>query len=282
MNARVKVSLATLAVVALSSAACSGDDDAAATVVTSTTVQPDPASAGSAPATEAVPGSAAGSEVDTTTTLAVPIGSESPGTLDPTATTAPIEIPATGVPGLDSADRFCAAWSRFGGSWQVLLVGSTFLDDPETVARWEVAAASLIESSYDELLINLPGELATEGEDLANGYFGALDRRSQAARMALAVSGATDADLRRLQQVWTEALATRDPSTPEIAFVVPDDLVDLVDAAAAQLMEARVEFHLDPSMVVDVETPLTDAYIESTCPDRGTLTGQEIDPAEER
>ena len=196
---------------------------------------------------------------------------------DPTTVAPIVEVPETGVPGLDSDDAFCAAWSRFGGSWQVLLVGSTFLGEPERVATWEIAAAPVIEIAYGELIDTLPESLASEVDLVADGYFGVLGRRSADALDELRAAGSSPDDERRLAAAWRAALARRDPTDPGLDFVVPQDLRPLVDTAVAEFRRQRVEFHLDPSMAVGVETPLTDAYLETTCPDQGTLTGQEVD-----
>ncbi len=187
------------------------------------------------------------------------------------------EAQATGVPGLDSEDAFCSAWSRFGGSWQVLVVGSAFLGDPDRVATWEIAASAVIAPAYDELLDTFPAELASEAEVVADGFFGALRRRSADAARSLADAGATEDTVQLLGDAWLDALARRDPFDPDLAFVVPEGLEAVVDEAAADFRTRRVEFHLDPSMSIGVSTPLTDAYLDSICPGQGTLTGREID-----
>ncbi len=248
--------------------ACSGDDDAAdvvdATVPadtgTETPIESSAASSTAAAVTETViqtePTTPAGDPPDTSTTVIV-------------------DVPETGVPGLDSDDQFCAAWSRFGGTWQVLLVGSTFLEDPQLVAGWEVAAAPVVETAFDALMAALPDELAAERSLLEEDYFGVLNRRAEEALASLDAAGSDDAAVAALSRAWIEALATRDPSTPDLEFDVPETLAGLLDKAADDFLTKRVAFHLDPSMVVSVDTPLADAYIE-TCPDQGTLTGGEI------
>lgn len=209
-----------------------------------------------------------------------PVDANQPGDVASSGpvTTAPIvELPATGVPGLDSDDAFCAAWSRFGGSWQVLVVGSTFLGDPQRVATWEIAAAAVIDDAYAQLLDHFPDELTSEAEIVAEAYFGALHRRARAAAASLADAGA-DADVvQQLGQGWLDALAGRDPFDADLTFEVPAEVRQLVDRAVADFRSQRVEFHLDPSMVIGVETPLTDSYLETACPDQGTLSGQEVD-----
>ncbi len=120
-------------------------------------------------------------------------------------------------------------------------------------------------------------ELASEADTVADGYFGVLYRRALDAGAALLIAGADAEAIDRLSEAWLAALAVRDPADPDLAFVVPDDLRALVAEAARGLRAQRVDFHLDPSMVVSVATPLTDAFLETACPDQGTLTGQEID-----
>lgn len=203
---------------------------------------------------------------------------ETPPAETPPAETAPIEtVPETGVAGLDSDDRFCAAWSRFGGTWQVLIVGSQFLEDPDRVARWEVAAAPVIAEAYDELIETLPPEVAGESTQVIDEYFGPLARRSQVAGDALRAAGATDAQLAVIAERWVAALGTRSNDSPAVVLEIDSELDPLVTAAVADFQQRRVPIHTDPSMFIVVETPATDAYIAATCPDQGTLSGVEVD-----
>ena len=83
----------------------------------------------------------------------------------------------TGVPGLDSGDAFCAAWSRFGGSWQLLVqVGAA--GDPVQLARLEVIASTVVQGAYGDVFAAWPAELESEREVVADAYFGAFQRRS--------------------------------------------------------------------------------------------------------
>ena len=217
-----------------------------------------------------------------TTDAGRPADSSPPDQSVSTAATTPttpdtrVDPQATGIPGLDSDDPFCAAWSRFAGSWQVLSVGSSFLGDPDRVATWEVASAPVIAEAYVALMDNFPAQLAAEAEIVAEGYFGVLLRRSSEAGSALVAAGADADAIARLSDAWLAALAARDPADPDLTFAVPTDLEAMVAEAAAALIADQVELHLDPAMVVAVATPGTDAYLETACPDQGTLTGQEV------
>lgn len=260
------MSLAVL-VAALACSACSGESDQLA--------RPDPAAGTgtSAPNDGGAPGATTADS-----SAREPSGS-SPGqsvTTDVTTPAPQVDVPATGIPGLDSDDRFCAAWSRFGGSWQVLSVGSSFLGDPDRVASWEVASSSVIAEAYADLMDSFPQGLSGEAETVGEGYFGVLLRRSEEAGSALLTAGADADAIDALSEAWLAALAVRDPADPDVTFVVPPGLETIVAEAAAALMAKRVEFHLDPAMVVSVETPRTDAFLERACPDQGTLTGQEV------
>jgi hypothetical protein len=199
------------------------------------------------------------------------------GTVDPAysppATT--MAVAETGVPGLESTDSFCSAWSRFGGSWQVLVQAGSALD-PIDVARLEVVASTLVGTAYDDVFEAWPSELEAERDVVADGYFGAFRRRSDDAAAALADAGASEDDRARLATAWDEGLARYDPAEPAIEVVVPDDLATMVDTASASFSGRRVPLPSDPTMVITVETPLTDEYLATACPDQGWIVGQDV------
>ena len=195
----------------------------------------------------------------------------------PLTTNTLVEVSETGVPGLDSDDSFCAAWSRFGGSWQVIQVAANFAPDPAIVPVMEVVAAPVVAASYDQMLAAWPDDLAGERDAVADAFFGPLDRRAEAALDALVTAGATDDDLEALGSAWVDALAARQSDDPVLVPELDDDLDALVRAAAAEFDAQRVDFVDDPSMRITVETPRTDAYLATACPDQGALTGGEVD-----
>lgn len=265
-----------LFVVAIGAVACSGGGDETSVPVEtdgSTTTLASGAS-GASGASDA----SADATTDDRDSVADPAPTEPGDTAAQQPETTPpiVQVPETGVPGLDSGDAFCAAWSRFGGSWQVLAVGSSFLEDAAVVVEWEVAAAPVIATAYQQLVENFPAELAAEADVVAEGYFGVLARRSAAAGDALAATGASVNLVQEIGEAWVAALAARDPFSPELDFELSDEAAGIVAAAGEAFGSQRVEFHLDPSMVVAAETPLTDAYLEVACPDQGTLGGQEV------
>lgn len=256
-------------------AACSGGDDAAVPNQDGPTTTPL-----ETPVTEAP--------------LATPVteapGTESTPAPEPIATVAPtepteppfttsvlVEVPETGVPGLDSEDSFCAAWSRFGGSWQVIQVAANFAPDRSVVPAMEVVAAPVVTAAYDAMLAAWPDELDGEREAVADGFFGPIERRAATALETLIAAGATDDDLVAIGGAWEAALAARQPDDPVVTPELTEEQSAIVDAAAADLDARLVGFVDDPSMRITVETPRTDAYLATACPDQGSLTGAEVD-----
>ena len=258
VGTRLAPLLATLLVVA---GACSGDDDDAgsATVGVSNAVTTPPSTPLTTPDGSPNPDGAAPSDPLPTAPSAPP----------PTAGPAD-----TGVPGLDSEDAFCSAWSRFGGSWQLLLQAGAAADAAQ-VARLEVIASTVVQDAYEDVLAAWPAELDSEREVVADAYFGAFQRRSADAAAALADTGATDADVAALAQAWGTALAQYDPSST-VDVVVPPELEPTVEQAAAAFNAARVPLQTDPSMLITAETPRTDAFLATACPDEGWIVGQDV------
>jgi hypothetical protein len=185
-------------------------------------------------------------------------------------------VPETGIPGLDSTDAFCAAWSRFGGSWQVMLAAAYFGDDRADAYRLEVLASPVVADAYDDLFAAWPVELDGERDIVADAYFGAFRRRSADALDSLRDVGATPGDEAALSAAWLAALAARDPEQPVLAVDVPADLEALVEQAAADLATRRVAFPTDPSMTITADTPATDQFLAVSCPDQGLLAGQDV------
>ena len=245
--------LVVVAVLVLVAACSSGDDGAAETDAP-----------GSGSAAESAPAAESGTDS--------PAGQV---TLPPEAPATTMAVAETGVPGLDSDDSFCAAWSRFGGSWQVLVQAGASLD-PAEVARLEVVASALVEDAYNDVFAAWPAELETERDVVADGYFGAFRRRSDDAAFALSNAGATDDDRARLATAWADALERYDPAAPAVDVAVPDELGPLVDTAAGAFAQQRVPLPTDPTMVITVETPLTDEFLASACPDQGWIVGQDV------
>lgn len=185
----------------------------------------------------------------------------------------PPTLPEIGVPGLDAEEVVCREWSRFAGSFQVASVAASFGDDPFGAAVLEVAAAPVVTAAAVEMLEVWPEELTEEADAVAERFLGPFARRSGRALDRLVDAGADEAQLERLAEAWLEALAQRDPTEVLPELILDDDLADLVEAAAASFVADIPPIPLDPSLITDVEIPLTREFLFETCPDRGTLAG---------
>jgi hypothetical protein len=192
----------------------------------------------------------------------------------PTSDVAPAEVPEMGVPGLDADDAFCAAWSRFGGSFQVIAVNAAFGDGPSE--GLEVAASPTVTAAYVELGENWPAEIEDEREAALDGALGPFARRLGVATDALTGVGATEGELEALDAAWVDALAARDPEDPVLQPDLGSELQALVDSAAATYLDEVGSWSTDESLANDVAIPATNQYLTDNCPDQGTLAGQEV------
>jgi hypothetical protein len=265
--AAVRTSLLVVGLLGFVTACSSGDGtDLDARTPPSTSTGPPTAGLATVPPAPTRPDGDTG----TTTNATAPTTS---GDATPPASTEPV-VAETGVPGLDDDDAFCAAWSRFGGSFQVIAVNAAFGDAPSE--RLETAAAPTVAAAYLALGEHWPDEIADEREAALEGALGPFARRLAVASEALAATGATDADLDALDTVWMGALAERDPEDPVLPLDLTPDLRTLVDAAAVTYLEQVGSWATDESLVNDVEIPATNQYLADNCPDQGTLAGQEV------
>lgn len=248
-------------------AACSGSDDVATGAISpeSTAVET-PATAGSDP--DFIPSPSDGSDDDA--------AAGSPTTefdLDTQPTTPPIEpVPETGVPGIDSTDSFCRAWSEFAGSFQALALVSA-IGDADNAYRLEVIASSTVTAAVDAMEVHLPTELESERVALVAELAGPMYGRALLAQVDLMSAGVDPVELR---PIWLAALAEAGVDDPEFTVDVPATIDGAaLDAAVASFTAASLAIVADPALVTDASVPLTDAYLADVCPDGGTLGGND-------
>lgn len=273
----------TVCIAVVGSACERGDDLTAPTVPTTTPTAAD-TSAGGASDDDASPDdSATPSAPSSTVAATVDDGGDTTDETTPAGVvTAPpgsiVDVVEVGVPGLDSDDAFCASWSRFAGSFQVVAVTAAFgSGSPEQLAALEVAAAPTVTAAYQDLIDHWPDELASEADLVADEFLGPFARRLDAANETLRDVGADDSTIQTIEQAWLAGLAQRDPTTPEFVVDLPEQTWAVIDLAAAAFGAQRVPFAEDPTLVTEVQTPLTSEYLAVTCPDQGTLSGQEVE-----
>lgn len=188
----------------------------------------------------------------------------------------PTDPPVTGVPGLDSDDAFCSAWSRFAGSFQVVAVAAAFAGDPAAAFELEVTAAPVVERAYADLAANWPDEISAERDTVLTYVFGGFAGRAGRAVEQLRAAGGDDAALDAIAAGWLDALSRRDPENPLVDVRLAGGDRSLVTLAASGFGASNQPVNVDPALVSEVPTPAFDAYLARTCPDEGLLAGNEV------
>lgn len=224
-----------------------------------------------------------GATTDPAPTTASP--TTAPATTTPPTTGAPIEtfatVPEDGVPGIDSDDPFCRAWSEFAGSFQALSLVASF-GDPATAIRLEVLASGAVTAAVDTMAGELaggglPDEVTAEADEFLDGLIGPFTRRSERAAAELLAAGATEAQVAELGEAWLAELAEAGTDDPAIVVTVDDPaLAGPLDGASESFGASVPPIPADPSLITDADATDTLAYIADTCPDQGTLAGNDV------
>jgi len=249
-------SAAGIVTLALLLVACRGsDDDGTASEEPTVTVESAPSSTAIAVAED--------SSTDVTSG-ALPSG-------EPIAT-----IPTEGVPGLDSDDAFCRAWSEFGGTFQALASASNLASDPITAVEAEVAASVVLIRAVETMRENYPDEVADEAELFLDDLLGPLTRRAEKAQQELLDAGLSPDQITVLGELWLTTLAASGLGDPDISVDVPAELAAGFDEAVATFGGNLPLIAVDPSLVTNIEAPATQQYIAINCPDQGTLGGNDF------
>lgn len=258
--------IAAVIALALGAAACSGSDDDAA-----------PATSMSSPASTAV----VDAESDAATTAGPPASvDDSTGV---TSVSAPLEtteviatVPTDGVPGIESDDRFCQAWSEFGGSFQALTLAAHTAVDPVTAATAELAAANAITEAVRTMDVNFPADVDPADRALfLDGMLGPFLERAGEAQQLLLASGLSAQQVAELGEIWIATLIETGLGDSDITVEVPDDMQPAFDSAVAVWVDTD-SIATDTDLVTDARAPQTEAYLAANCPDQGTLGGNDI------
>lgn len=180
-------------------------------------------------------------------------------------------VPETGVPGIDSADAFCRAWSEFAGSFQAVGLVSA-VGDPANAFRLEVFASPAVVGAVLALDANLPVELEDEQTALIADFAGPYFARASVAE------GLIDADVRDvLAAAWILQLTELGVDDPFLEVDLPGAVDPALFAAAVESFSAASPSIVeDPSLITDVRIPLTAAYLTTNCPDQGILAGNDV------
>ena len=180
-------------------------------------------------------------------------------------------VPETGVPGIDSADAICRAWSEFAGNFQAVGLISA-VGDPANALRVEVFAAPTVVDAVLALDAHLPAELEDERGALIADFAGPFFARASVAE------GQLDVDVRDdVAAAWITQLSEIGIDDPFLEVVLPASVEpSLFTGAVAVFGTQFPPIVEDPSLITDVQIPLTEAYLRSNCPDQGILAGNDV------
>ena len=176
----------------------------------------------------------------------------------------------TGVPGLTASDPFCAAWAGYAGTLQALGVAASFgALVADRLAALELTAAPRLVELAAAIDAAWPAELQAERATVIDNRIGPHIRRAERGVEALRAAGVTPTELTSLSAAWQTSLAERDPRVAVIELPsVAEDLQAKIDAAGRAFDRDVTPFAEDPSLSVEnVQTPATDGYLSSHCPD---------------
>jgi hypothetical protein len=223
-----------------------------------------------------------GSETSTTSATQFPSSEPSDGVFSESGSDVEISaavtlepVSETGVPGIDSDDAFCRSWSEYAGSFNALAYAWS-AQLPQDAARLEIAAAPAVAAAVAGMSANLPAEIEGNRQALTVDVPGPFLRRAERARQLLVEAGADDAAIAALGDAWIAAITDAGLVTDDLAIVVPDNAAEPLDAAAALFVTELPSVLEDPTLDTtrfDI-SPSVD-YISRTCPDQGTLAGND-------
>lgn len=185
-------------------------------------------------------------------------------------------VAETGVPGIDSGDAFCRAWSQYAGSVQALSLAWA-VQPAQDAAVLEVAATDAVSDAVAAMAVELPTEIEPNRDALTVDVPGPFLRRAERARQALVDEGVSAAEIEQLGGAWIEAVAAAGLDAEDVSVTVTPELASKLDAAAESFRRAVPSILEDPTLDTtefDI-TPSLD-YIFDNCPDRGTLAGNDV------
>lgn len=232
------------------------------------------------PVTEASTVAAAGTATSSAA-IAGEDGTNPTAPSDSAGVTSPVVEPieSNAIPGLNSDDRFCAAWSRFAGSFQIISPAWLIADDPaESIdpGQLEASAAQTMIAAYYEMGTSWPDGLAAAKDQSLAVYQPMFERMNRSVGF-LRGAGATDEQLLEIAAWWEVQLAEFDGFTFPDPRQAPVALVPLIEQAGTEVITKEVPMPEDQALVQPSE-PLVDLfdYLASNCPDQGLLSGREV------
>jgi len=185
-------------------------------------------------------------------------------------------VAETGVPGIDSEDAFCRAWSRYAGSVQAISLAWA-LQPPADAARLEVAATEAVGDAVAAMAANLPAEIDANRQALTVDVPGPFLRRAERARELLADAGLGEDQIGTLAGAWIDAITEQGVDSETLSIDVPPDSAAALETASQAFADELPSVNEDPTLdttAFDINPSLD--YISANCPDQGTLAGNDV------
>ncbi len=197
-----------------------------------------------------------------------------PNTVEPVVESIP-PVAETGVPGIDSDDAFCRAWSEYAGSVQALSLAWA-VQPAAAAATLEIAASDAVAAAVAAMAAELPPEIESNRAALTVDVPGPFLRRAERARAAMVDAGGTDDEIAQLGDAWIAAITASGLDAEDVEVVPPAGVAPKL-AAAAEAFVASVPSILEDPTLDTTEFDISPSldYIFDNCPDRGTLAGND-------
>ncbi len=185
-------------------------------------------------------------------------------------------VAETGVPGIESDDGFCRAWSTYAGSVQAISLAWA-VQAPDDAARLEVAATAALAGAVAQMSDELPDEIESNREALTVDVPGPFLQRADRARALLAEAGLDDERIDALGEAWVAAITEQGLDTESLTVDVPADSVEALDTASRTFVAELPSVLEDPTLdTTEFDIGPSLDYISANCPDQGTLAGNDV------
>lgn len=185
-------------------------------------------------------------------------------------------VAETGVPGIESDDEFCRAWSTYAGSVQALSLAWA-LQTPQAAAVLEVSATAAVTQAVEDMATYLPDEIEANRQALTVDVPGPFLRRADRARRLLADAGLDESQIGALSEQWVTAITDQGIESETLSIDVAPASAEALSTASQVFAEELPSIVEDPSLdttAFDIGPSLD--YISANCPDQGTLAGNDV------
>jgi hypothetical protein len=185
-------------------------------------------------------------------------------------------VAETGVPGIESEDAFCRAWSTYAGSVQAISLAWALQGPPEA-ARLEVAATAALTQAVEGMSDELPAEIEANRQALTADVPGPFLRRADRSRALLTEAGLGEDQIDALGRAWVAAITEQGVESETLFIEVAPDSATALDIASQAFADELPSVNEDPTLdTTEFDIGPSLDYISANCPDQGTLAGNDV------